>query len=116
MSTRAQTITKGRTLPPNARRVCSKALFAARGGARTPLRATETRALLRARYFFFLSGLFERRGRRRRRRRGADEAKDKNFGKREEKNQFFFLKERELKDTGLYKKRRTLFFRAVLFE
>ena len=53
MSTRAQMITKGRTLPPNARRVCSKALFAARGGARTPLRATETRALLRARYFFF---------------------------------------------------------------
>ena len=65
--------------------------------------------------FFFLSGLFERRGRRRRRRRGADETKDKNFGKREEKR-IFFLKERERKDTGLYKKRRTLFFRAVLFE
>ena len=89
-----------------------QALFAARGGARTPLRATETRALLRAIYFF-LSGLFERRGRRR---GGGDEAKDKNFGKREEKNQFFFKRERERKDTGLYKKLRTLFFRAVLFE
>ena len=71
-----------------------QALFAARGGARTPLRAIETRGLLRA-IFFFLSGLFER---------GRDddeeeeEAKDKNFGTREEKNQFFF-KKRELERT-----------------
>ena len=85
MSTRAQMITKGRTLPPNARRVCSKALFAARGGARTPLRATETRALLRARYFFFFLAFS---------RGGDDEAKDKNFGKREEKRIFFFKRER----------------------
>ena len=35
---------------------------------------------------------------------------------KEKRKTNFFLKERELKDTGLYKKRRTLFFRAVLFE
>ena len=115
MSTRAQTITKGRTLPPNARRVCSKALFAARGGARTPLRATETRALLRARYFFFFLAFS----------RGGDDDDDDDEGPtkpktkisaKEKRREFFFLKERERKDTGLYKKRRTLFFRAVLFE
>ena len=115
MSTRAQTITKGRTLPPNARRVCSKALFAARGGARTPLRATETRALLRARYIFFFLAFS----------RGGDDDDDDDEGPtkpktkisaKEKRREFFFLKERERKDTGLYKKRRTLFFRAVLFE
>ena len=114
MSTRAQTITKGRTLPPNARRVCSKALFAARGGARTPLRATETRALLRARYIFFFLAFS----------RGGDDDDDDDEGptkpktkiSAKEKRREFFLKERERKDTGLYKKRRTLFFRAVLFE
>lgn len=83
-----------------------QALFAARGGARTPLRATETRALLRA-IFFFLSGLFERRGRRSQRQK---------FRQKRREKPIFFLKERERKDTGLYKKRRTLFFRAVLFE
>ena len=46
---------------------------------------------------------------------GPTKPKTKISAKRRE-NQIFFLKERELKDTGLYKKRRTLFFRAVLFE
>ena len=47
------------------------------------------------RYFFFLSGLFERgRGQE----EEEEEAKDKNFGTREEKNQFFF-KKRELERT-----------------
>ena len=96
-STRAQTITKGRTLPPNARRVCSKALFAARGGARTPLRAIETRGLLRAIFFFSFWSFRERKGRQEEEGE-EEEAKDKNFGTREEKNQFFF-KKRELERT-----------------
>ena len=46
---------------------------------------------------------------------GATKPKTK-ISAKEKRKTIFFLKERERKDTGLYKKRRTLFFRAVLFE
>ena len=72
-----------------------QALFAARGGARTPLRAIETRGLLRAIFFFSFWSFRERKGRQE---EEEEEAKDKNFGTREEKNQFFF-KKRELERT-----------------
>ena len=72
-----------------------QALFAARGGARTPLRAIETRGLLRAIFFFSFWSFRERKGRQE---EEEEEAKDKNFGIREEKNQFFF-KKRELERT-----------------
>ena len=74
-----------------------QALFAARGGARTPLRAIETRGLLRAIYFFSFWSFRERKGRQEEEGE-EEEAKDKNFGTREEKNQFFF-KKRELERT-----------------
>ena len=74
-----------------------QALFAARGGARTPLRAIETRGLLRAIFFFSFWSFRERKGRQEEEGE-EEEAKDKNFGTREEKNQFFF-KKRELERT-----------------
>ena len=74
-----------------------QALFAARGGARTPLRAIETRGLLRAIFFFSFWSFRERKGRQEEEEE-EEEAKDKNFGTREEKNQFFF-KKRELERT-----------------
>ena len=73
-----------------------QALFAARGGARTPLRAIETRGLLRA-IFFFLSGLFER-GRDDKRRRRRRKPKTKISAQERKKTNFFF-KKRELERT-----------------
>ena len=69
-----------------------QALFAARGGARTPLRAIETRGLLRAIFFFSFWSFRERKGRQEEEGE-EEEAKDKNFGTREEKNHFFFKRE-----------------------
>ena len=78
-----------------------QALFAARGGARTPLRAIETRGLLRAIFFFSFWPFREKKGRQEE--EEEEEAKDKNFGTREEKNQFFF-KKRELERTRTLQK------------
>ena len=91
-----------------------QALFAARGGARTPLRAIETRGLLRAIFFFSFWSFRERKGRQEE--GEEEEAKDKNFGTQERRKTNFFLKRENWKGHGLCKKRRTLFFRAVLFE
>ena len=67
------------------------------------------------RYFFFLSGLFER-GRDDKRRRGRRRKPKTKISAQERRKTNFFLKRGTGKDTGHCKKRRTLFFRAVLFE
>tara|TARA_Y100000994_G_scaffold30679_2_gene21389 strand:- start:169 stop:465 length:297 start_codon:yes stop_codon:yes gene_type:complete len=79
-----------------------QALFAARGGARTPLRAIETRGLLRA-IFFFLSGLFER-GRDDKRRRGRRRKPKTKISAQERKKTNFFLKRENWKGHGTLQK------------
>ena len=69
-----------------------QALFAARGGARTPLRAIETRGLLRA-IFFFLSGLFERGRRDLTRGGGGGGSQRQKFRHKRGEKPIFFLKE-----------------------
>ena len=78
-----------------------QALFASRGGARTPLRAIETRGLLRAIFFFSFWSFRERKGRQE---EEEEEAKDKNFGTQERRKTNFFLKRENWKGHGTLQK------------
>ena len=97
-STRAQTITKGRTLPPNARRVCSKASAFCRAWWCEDTASCDRNARASSGDIFFSFWSFRERKGRQEEEGEEEEAKDKNFGTREEKNQFFF-KKRELERT-----------------
>ena len=97
-STRAQTITKGRTLPPNARRVCSKASAFCRAWWCEDTASCDRNARASSGDIFFSFWSFRERKGRQEEEGEEEEAKDKNFGTREEKNHFFF-KKRELERT-----------------